>query len=117
MPVISMPGIRPVNFGTLDVSVTTGKDGVTYIRPVAPIGDVPVSTIAMLEYWAEHAPDRLFLADRLPNGEWRRVTYREARDLSRSIAQYLIDHELSADRPVVILSAIRSTTALWRSAA
>ena len=78
MPVISMPGIRPVNFGTLDVSVTTGKDGVTYIRPVAPIGDVPVSTIAMLEYWAEHAPDRLFLADRLPNGEWRRVTYREA---------------------------------------
>ncbi len=49
-------------------------------------------------------PDRLFLADRMPNGEWRRVTYREARDLSRAIAQYLIDHKLSADRPVVILS-------------
>ena len=104
MPVISIQGIRPVNFGNLDVSVTTGANGETYIRPVAPIGDVPVSTIAMLEYWAEHAPDRLFLADRLPNGEWRRVTYREARAMSRSIAQYLIDHDLSVDRPVAILS-------------
>ncbi len=104
MPVISMPGIRPVNFGTLDVSVTRAENGATYIRPVAPIGDVPVSTIAVLDHWAEHMPDRLFLADRMPNGEWRRVTYREARDLSRAIAQYLIDHKLSADRPVVILS-------------
>lgn len=104
MPVISMPGIRPVNFGQLDVTVTKGENGATYIRPVAPLGEVPVSTIAMLDHWAEHAPDRLFLADRLPNGEWRRVTYREAREMSRSVAQYLIDHKLSADRPVVVLS-------------
>ncbi len=37
MPVISMPGIRPVNFGTLDVSVTRAENGATYIRPARPL--------------------------------------------------------------------------------
>ncbi len=104
MPVVDMPGIRPVNMGDLKVSTEKGKDGVVYIRPLGELGDVPVSNISMLDYWAEKAPDRLFIADRLPNGEWRRVTYGEARQLSRAIAQFIIDHELSAERPVVILS-------------
>ena len=104
MALISMPGIRPANFGNLNVTVTPGSKGEVYIRPVDPIGDVPVSNIAVLEYWAENAPDRLFLADRLPNGEWRRVTYREALTYSRSVAQHILNHNLSPERPLVILS-------------
>jgi feruloyl-CoA synthase len=104
MPLVKMPGIRPVNLGNLAVNVTKGQDGVLYIRPVDKLADVPRSNIEMLDYWAKNAPDRLFLADRLPNGEWRRVSYGEARRLSRAIAQYMLDHDLSVDRPVVILS-------------
>ncbi len=104
MPVVDMPGYRPVNMGDMKVVREEGKDGVVYIRPQSELSDVPVSNIAMLDYWAEKAPDRLFIADRLPNGEWRRVSFAEARAYSRSIAQYIIDHDLSVDRPIVILS-------------
>ncbi|MCO6185364.1 feruloyl-CoA synthase [Rhizobium sp. L1K21] len=104
MPVVNMPGIRPVNMGDLSVTLDKGKDGVMYIRPKDQLSEVPVSMIAKLEEWAEKTPDRLFIADRLPNGEWRKVTYGEARKYARSVAQFIIDQGLSVDRPVAILS-------------
>lgn len=104
MPLIEIPGIRPVNMGNLEVTLENGEGGTLYVRPKEDIGEVPVSNIAMLEHWAEEAPDRLFLAERLPNGEWRRVTYAQARQMSRAIAQFMLDHNLSKDSPVAILS-------------
>ena len=32
-----------------------------------------------LDYWAEHAPDRAYIAKRLDGGDWRRISYRETR--------------------------------------
>src|SRR6478735_283363 len=41
----------------------------------------------------------------MPSGRgWRTVTFREARDHARAIAQALLDRGLSAERPIVILS-------------
>jgi feruloyl-CoA synthase len=54
--------------------------------------------------WAERTPDRKFLAERDPEGRWRGISFGEARDLARSIAQALLDRGVTPDRPVMILS-------------
>ncbi|NMF90914.1 feruloyl-CoA synthase [Aromatoleum petrolei] len=57
-----------------------------------------------LEHWAREAPERVFLAERNAAGEWDRVTYGEARRRVVAIATWLLGQNLSAERPVVILS-------------
>src|SRR5262249_35134621 len=53
--------------------------------------------------WAARAPGRVFLAQRGPDG-WIELTYAQARDRARRVAQALIDRGLSAERPVAVLS-------------
>jgi feruloyl-CoA synthase len=57
-----------------------------------------------LEHWAEATPQQKFLQERSAQGEWQGVTYAEAREQVRKIAGWLLTQNLSADRPVAILS-------------
>lgn len=56
-----------------------------------------------LVHWAHHAPERTLYAERVGTG-WRRVSYREALAATRGLGQALLDLELSAERPLMILS-------------
>ncbi len=76
-----------------------------YMRTVDALGPYPTKLTERLDYWAEHAPDRTFFAQRAPDGGWRKIAYREFRTLARNVAQALINRGLSADRPVAILSS------------
>src|SRR5690606_30580539 len=60
-------------------------------------------TEALLE-WAEKVPDQTLYAERDRNGEWRRLTYRQAVENARRLGQFLLDAGLSEDRPLAILS-------------
>ncbi|MDO6964362.1 feruloyl-CoA synthase [Rhizobium alvei] len=104
MPQINLPGLRPVLMGDMGVTVRKAEDGVQYVRSVAELTDVPRTNIDMLRHWAETEPDRIFIADRLPNGEWRRLTYAETWRMTRSVAAWILGHNLSVDHPVLILS-------------
>jgi feruloyl-CoA synthase len=57
-----------------------------------------------LEHWAETTPEALFLCERDPEGQWRKLSYRHARERVGRIAQSLIDADFAAGNPVVILS-------------
>jgi feruloyl-CoA synthase len=57
-----------------------------------------------LEHWSAMTPDAPFLAERDASGGWRRLTYREARRQVGRIAQSLLNLDLPAERPVVVLS-------------
>jgi len=57
-----------------------------------------------LVQWSDRAPERAFLAERVPSGAWRKLTYRETYGAVRRIAQALLDRGLGPDRPVAILS-------------
>lgn len=57
-----------------------------------------------LEHWARHAPARHFLAERDPSGAWRAVTYREAREQVCGIGAWLLEHDPTKQRPVMVLS-------------
>jgi feruloyl-CoA synthase len=69
-----------------------------------PLGDYAVRITDRLEHWAEAAPERTFLAERVASGGWRRVSYRETLTAVRSLAQAMVARGLSPARPIVILS-------------
>jgi feruloyl-CoA synthase len=59
---------------------------------------------AWVEHWARETPDTIALAERDPDGQWRQLSYGQARRAIGAIAQSLIDMRLPDDAPVVVLS-------------
>jgi feruloyl-CoA synthase len=96
--------VRQVSFPPAGMECSTRADGSVVVRPLHPLGPYPDKLTERLDYWAAHAPDRVFLAERGSNGAWRTASYARMRASARSVAQALLDRPLSADRPIAILS-------------
>jgi feruloyl-CoA synthase len=95
--------MKPVNMGRL--SVEARRDGdVIYLSASDALPPYARSLIDCLDHWADAAPERTLFADRGPDGAWRHLSYAQASEQSRAIAQYLLDCGLSVDRPVAVLS-------------
>jgi len=104
VPLIDIAGMRTVRMGELAVDAEHAPDGVVRMRSRAPLGSYPRAITDCLVDWAGKAPDRVFLADRGRDGEWRTLTYADALARSRAIAAWLLRQGLSPQRPIVILS-------------
>ena len=96
--------LRPVRLGPSDVLVERKPDGTFYLRSPHPLEPHPDKLTLRLQHWAKVAPDRTFLAQRAADGSWRRLTYAETLSQVRSIAQAVLERNLSQERPIVILS-------------
>ncbi|VIO73500.1 Anthranilate--CoA ligase [Bradyrhizobium ivorense] len=96
--------LRPISFGNPAVTVERRADGTIYLRPKAKLADYPVRITDRLHHWAAAEPNRVFMAERAAGGGWRQVTYAELLQTTRRIASALIARNLSAERPLVILS-------------
>jgi feruloyl-CoA synthase len=93
----------PVNFLPAKVDCQRRADGAIWLRSPEPLSDYPRRIGEHLERWAKERPETVFLAQR--NGEgWRKLNFAEARTLVRAIATNLLGRNLSAERPVAILS-------------
>jgi feruloyl-CoA synthase len=57
-----------------------------------------------LEHWARVAPSRPFLMERSTTQVWRGVTYAEALEQVEHVGTWLLEQNLSRERPVAILS-------------
>jgi feruloyl-CoA synthase len=95
--------MRPVRLGPSDVEVERRPGGAIHLRSPHALGPHPRHLIERLRYWAERAPERTLLAQRGGSG-WRKLTYGDALQHARRIGQALLDRELSAERPLVVLS-------------
>src|SRR5690348_5100218 len=95
---------RDVQLAARDVVKTPAPDGTFYVRSTLALGSYPARMTDRLDDWAARAPERTFLARRDARGEWRRVTWAEARWAARNIGQALVDRGLGQERQVVILS-------------
>jgi feruloyl-CoA synthase len=95
---------RPVRLGPRDVVVEHRPDGIVHLRSPHVLPPYPEKLSERLEYWAETAPERTFLAQRDAAGGWRKVTYAQALDQVRRIGAALLTRDLSPARPIVILS-------------
>ncbi len=103
------PRYRPLRFGVTEVSTRQADNGVVYVRATQDLEAYPLRLTDRLAHWAQTVPDRTWMAQRVKNadgslGEWRHITYGQAWQAARSIAQALLDMHLSAERPVAILS-------------
>ncbi len=91
--------------GCLEADIELRADGSTLLRSVDPLRWYPERLTDSLEQWAREAPDRSFIAQRPPGGgDWIKLSYAQMLERVRSVAQSLVDLNLSVDRPVAILS-------------
>jgi feruloyl-CoA synthase len=96
--------LRAISFGNPDVSVERRADGTIYLRPKKPLGDYPVRLTDRLHHWAAAEPNRVFMAGRRADGGWRQITYAQLLTATRQLASALLARDLSAEKPIVILS-------------
>jgi len=96
--------LRAISFSDPTVSIDRRADGTIYLRPKKALGEYPERLTDRLHHWAKTAPDRVFMAERDKGRGWRQITYAELLAASRHIASSLLARDLSAERPIVILS-------------
>jgi feruloyl-CoA synthase len=96
--------LRPVRLGHWTPVIERRADGTILMRVEEPLGDYPATWIDALEYWAEAAPQRLFIAQRAADGDWQTLSYAQVLEEVRRIGAALLLRDLSAQRPIVILS-------------
>jgi feruloyl-CoA synthase len=80
------------------------SDGSLILRPLGELSPYPRTLADHLESWARAAPDRVLVARRDSTGAWQHVSYSQMLARVQRVAAGLLTHELSRDRPIVILS-------------
>ena len=96
--------LRAIAFSDPAVTIEQTTDGTLYLRPNNKLGVYPLRLTDRLHHWAEAAPDRVFMAERVGDGSWRQLTYAQLLTASRHIASALLSRGLSVEKPLMILS-------------
>ena len=103
-PIRGETRVRPVRLCAPEVRVDRRPDGTLYLESGRALPAYPDRLTDRLVHWASVAPDRGFMAERAPDGSWRKLTYAQALDSVRRIGAALLRRNLSPDRPIAILS-------------
>ena len=90
--------------GSLEAHFEAHADGSTVVGSTEALAAYPERITERFLHWAAVAPERTLVARRIDGGDWRRVSYGDALANARAVAQALVDHGLSAERPLAILS-------------
>jgi len=86
------------------VAATAGPSGTLILRSADPLGEYPLTVVHSLREWARADPGHLLIAERDPDGGWRRCSYGEAVAAADAIGQALLDRRLGPGRPLMLLS-------------
>jgi feruloyl-CoA synthase len=96
--------VRPVRLRTSGASLRRMADGSILVQPNELLRAYPRVLTDRLNQWATSFPDSICIAKRDASGKWIRLTYAHVFDSVRRIGQALLNRQLSADRPIAILS-------------
>jgi feruloyl-CoA synthase len=91
-------------FAPPEVLLSRRDDGALLLRSPQALQPYRRCVGEDLEYWADRAPQRTFLAERTADGAWRSLSYGDARRQVRQIAASLLRMHLPPGRPVAVLS-------------
>ena len=94
---------RPVRLCAPEVTVDRRADGTVHLRSPHQLPLYPSKLTGRLAHWAAQTPDTIFMAERDGAG-WRTITYAQTLHEVRRIGEALLRRNLSAERPIVILS-------------
>jgi feruloyl-CoA synthase len=97
------PRFSDFEFG-ITRAVVAQRDGNTYLRAEQALQAFPERMTDRLVKWATERPDQSWMVRRGADGQWIHITYAEAWAKAQAIGQALLNHGLSVDRPLAILS-------------
>lgn len=95
---------KNINFGSTATKKTIREDGSILLNLEQALEEFPEKITQKLVHWAEKKPDEVFIARRNAQNEWVKLTYSAMLNQVKSIAQYLLNQNFSADETIVILS-------------
>lgn len=95
---------RPIAFAPASANRTTDPDGTIHITCPSELGTYDPNLARLFRAAVDAQPGRVFLAERAGEA-WRKLTYEQARPQVDALAAALLSRGLSAERPVMILSA------------
>ena len=93
-----------LNFAPAEVDVERRVDGTMILTSPQALEPHERQLGEWLRRAAAAAPERTFLAERGPDGAWRRLDYGAARAGADAVSQALLDRGLGPERPVMALS-------------
>jgi feruloyl-CoA synthase len=96
--------VRSITYAPVDVSLVKAADGSLRYASRAPLDPYDPSLANLFRSAVERAPQRIMIAEREGDG-WRTVRFEHARTIVDALAAALLERGLSADRPVMVLSA------------
>lgn len=96
--------LRPVRLGSFDTVLEREPSGIIHIRTRQALAPYHVNLGEPLQHWAKAAPDRIFLAQRDADGNWRKLTYAQTLEAAKRIGAALLRRGISAERPIAIVS-------------
>ncbi|MCB1756668.1 MAG: feruloyl-CoA synthase [Gammaproteobacteria bacterium] len=92
-------------FADPHVLIEARADGTRILRSGMALGDSYARCVGeWLEHWARTTPGQIFLAERDTDDRWQTLSYGETHERVLAVAGWLCGQNLSAERPVVILS-------------
>ncbi|MBC7203369.1 MAG: feruloyl-CoA synthase [Pusillimonas sp.] len=86
------------------VTLTERDDGTILLDNPVPLAPYARCVGEYLEYWAEAAPDREFIAQRSPAGLWQGLTYAQTLDKVQRLGTWLLKNGITPERPVCVLT-------------
>jgi feruloyl-CoA synthase len=95
---------RPIAYAPARLRRESAADGSIRLYPVDPLRPYDPNLARLFRAAVEKSPGRTFLAERMGD-QWRKVSYEQARRAVDCLAAALLARGLSAERPVMILSA------------
>jgi feruloyl-CoA synthase len=96
--------LRAVRLGAFDTVLEREPGGIIHLRTAQELAPYHATLSEPLAHWAKAAPDRVFLAQRDADGNWRKRTYAQVLADVKRIAAALLRRGLSAERPIVVIS-------------
>jgi len=105
MSTTTTPAFRELALGPYEAAVQHRADGSIIVQSSDALQDYPRAYTEHLIKWAAKKPDATFLAQRdRQTGAWVHVSYAQMWARVQRLAQYLLGQNLSAERPLMILS-------------
>ncbi len=99
-----MSSLDATDFWAPEFDIVTRDDGSILMEQKAELPTHMPTLADYLDHWADATPDHPWIARRQDGGDWRKITYGEARDKARRIGAKLLEMGLGHDRPLLILS-------------
>jgi feruloyl-CoA synthase len=116
--VMTKPAFRKIEWLARDIAVERRPDGVIVLKSRTPLKPYEKHIPASLAKWASEQPSRVWLAQRAgADGQWRKLSYGEAKRTVDGLTQALLNLKLAPGSPVAILSGNSIEHALMTQAA